>query len=117
MIVEVVEKRGETTFCDHVALCQWDSVLPNTVYDYQHVMVAHLEKCGERVVAEGFWETCSERLARPRIVAQPEVATDDVFEESDRLGLDELVDHVAEDGTDGEKAFVSVTNVGEAGLV
>lgn len=79
--------------------------------------MAHLEKCGERVVAEGFWETCPERLARPRVVAQPEVATDDVFEESDRLGFDELVDHVAEDGTDGEKAFVSVTDIGEPGLV
>jgi hypothetical protein len=79
--------------------------------------VAHLEKCGESVVAEGLWETCPERLARPRVVAQPEVATDDVFEESDRLGLDELVDHVAEDGADGEKAFVGVTDVGETGLV
>ena len=79
--------------------------------------MAHLEKCGESVVAEGLWETCPERLAPPRVVAQPEVATDDVFEESDRLGLDELVDHVAGDGADGEKAFVSVTDVGETGLV
>lgn len=95
MIVEVVEEGGETTFCDHIAL----------------------EKRGKRVVAEGLWETCPERLARPRVVAQPEVATDDVFEEADRLGLDELVDHVAEDGADGEKAFVSVTNVGKSGLI
>jgi len=95
LIVEVVEERGETTFCDHVAL----------------------EKRGKGVVTERLWETCPKRLARPRVVAQPKVATDDVFEKSDGLGLDELVDHVAEDGTDGEKAFVSVTDIGEASLV
>jgi hypothetical protein len=40
-----------------------------------------------------------------------------MFEESDRLGFDELVDHVAEDSADGEEAFVGVTNIGEPGLV
>ena len=79
--------------------------------------VTHLEKRGEGVVTKRLWETCPKRLARPRVVAQPKVATDDVFEKSDGLGLDELVDHVAEDRTDGEKAFVSVTDIGEAGLV
>ena len=117
MIVEVVEEGGETTFCDHVALWQWDYVLPNAIAGINASWVAHLEKRGERVVAEGLWETCPERLARPRVVAQPEVATNDVFEEADRLGLDKLVDHVAEDGADGEKAFVSVTNVGKSGLI
>jgi hypothetical protein len=40
-----------------------------------------------------------------------------VFEEADGLGLDELVDHVAEDGADGKEALVGVTDVGEPGLV
>jgi hypothetical protein len=79
--------------------------------------VAHLEKRGERVVTERLWKACPKRLARPRVVAQPKIATDNMFEESDRLGLDKLVDHVAEDGTDGEEALVGVTDVGEPGLV
>ena len=33
------------------------------------------------------------------------------------MGLDELVDHVAKDGTDGEEALVGVTDVGKPGLV
>jgi hypothetical protein len=79
--------------------------------------VAHLQKRGEGVVTERLWKACSKRLARPRVVAQPKIATNDMFEESDRLGLDELVDHVAEDGTDGEEALVGVTDVGEPGFV
>lgn len=79
--------------------------------------VAHLEKRGERVVTERLWKTCPERLARPRVVAQSKVATDDVLEESDRLGLDELVDHVAKYGANGEESLVGMTDVGEPGLV
>ena len=79
--------------------------------------MTHLEKRGERVVTERFWKACSKRLARSRVVAQPKIATDDMFEESNRLGLDELVDHIAENGTDGEEALVGVTDVGEPGLV
>ncbi len=40
-----------------------------------------------------------------------------MFEESDRLRLDKLIDHVAKDGADGEKTLVSVTDVREPGLV
>lgn len=79
--------------------------------------ITHLEKCGERVVAERLWEACTERLPGPRVVTQSEVATDDMFEESDSLRLDELIDHVAKDGTDGEKALIGVTDVREPSLV
>lgn len=79
--------------------------------------ITHLEKCGERVVAERLWEACTERLAGPRVVTQSEIATNDMFKESDRLRLDELIDHVAKDGADGEKALVCVTDVREPGLV
>jgi hypothetical protein len=40
-----------------------------------------------------------------------------VFEESDRLRLDELVDHVAKDGADGEEALIGVTNIREPSLI
>jgi len=95
LVVEIVEERGKTTFCDHVAL----------------------EKCGERIVAERLWEACTERLAGPRVVTQSEIATNNMFEESDRLRLYELIDHVAKDGTDGEKALIGVADVCEPGLI
>lgn len=95
MVVEIIEERGKTTFCDHVAL----------------------EKCGERVVAERLWEAGTERLPGPRVVTQSKIATNDMFEESDRLRLDELIDHVAKDGADGEKALIGVTDVREPGLI
>jgi len=79
--------------------------------------ITHLEKCGERVVAEWLWEACTERLAGPRVVTQSEIATNDMFEKSDRLRLDELIDHVAKDGANGEKALIGVTDVCEPGLV
>ncbi len=40
-----------------------------------------------------------------------------MLEQSNRLRLDELVDHVAEDGADGEEALVSVANIGEPRFV
>ena len=40
-----------------------------------------------------------------------------MLEQTNRLRLDELVDHVAEHGADGEEAFVSVTNIGQPRFV
>ena len=40
-----------------------------------------------------------------------------MLEQPNRLRLDELVDHVAEDGADGEEALVSVANVGQPRFV
>jgi hypothetical protein len=79
--------------------------------------ITHLEKCGESVVAERLREACTKRLPGPRVVTQSEIATNDMFEESDRLRLDELIDHVAKDGADGKKALIGVTDVRESGLV
>jgi hypothetical protein len=111
LLVEIIEERGKTTFCDHVALCAGKIPLECAL------RTTHLKKCGERVVAERLWEACTERLSGPRVVTQSEIATDDMFEESDRLRLDELIDHVAKDGADGEKALIGVTDVREPGLV
>jgi hypothetical protein len=57
------------------------------------------------------------RADGPEVVAEAEVAAHDVLEEADRLRLDELVDHVAEDGADGVEALVRVADVREPGLV
>jgi hypothetical protein len=116
LVVEIVEERGKTTFCDHVALCA-GKILLNDHRDECALRITHLEKCGECVVAERLWEACTERLPGPRVVAQSEIATNDMFEESDRLRLDKLIDHVAEDGADSEKALIGVTDVREPGLV
>ena len=47
----------------------------------------------------------------------PQEAAHDVLEEADRLVLDELGDHVAEHGADGEEALVRLADVGEADVV
>jgi hypothetical protein len=78
---------------------------------------AHLEKRGKRIVAKGLWETCPEGLAGPRVVAQAKITTDDVFEQADCRSLDELIHHVAKDGADSKEALISVTDIGEPGLV
>ena len=85
--------------------------------DEYALRITDLEKCGERVVAERLWEACTERLPGARVVTQSEIATNDMFEESDRLRLDELIDHVAKDGADSEKALIGVTDVREPGLI
>jgi hypothetical protein len=113
LVIEIVEERGETTFCDHVTLC----VMRFRLNEYRGLWMAHLEKCSERVVTEGLWEARPKRLTGPWIVTQPKVATNDVLEESDRLRLYELVNHVAKDSADSEKAFVGVTDIREASLV
>ena len=61
--------------------------------------------CCERVVAERVGEALSKRLARAEVVAQAEVAPDDVLEQSDRGLLSEGLDHVGEDGGDGVEAL------------
>lgn len=53
----------------------------------------------------------------PRIVAQTKVTPHYMLQQANCLGLHQLVDHVAEDGTDGIKPLVSVADVGETGLV
>ena len=97
--------------------CEGVRFLFNDQRDESALRTTYLEKRGERVVAERLWEASAERLAGPRVVTQSEVATNDMFEESDRLRLYELIDHVAKDGADGEKALIGMTDVREPGLV
>lgn len=40
-----------------------------------------------------------------------------MLQKSDCLGLDKLVDHVAEDGPNGVEPFIGMANIGETGLV
>jgi hypothetical protein len=100
-----------------ISPCVWVRFLLDDHQDECALRITHLEKCGECVVAERLWEACTERLPGSRVVTQSKIATNDMFEESDRLRLDELIDHVAKDGTDGEKALIGVTDVREPGLV
>lgn len=53
----------------------------------------------------------------PHVIGQAKVTPDNVLEQADSLGLNELGDHVAEDGADGIKALVSLTDVGQAHFV
>lgn len=58
-------------------------------------------------------------LARrsPWVVAEPEVAPDDVLQQSDRTGLLDAADHVAEYGSDCVEALICLADVSEADIV
>lgn len=53
-------------------------------------------------------ENSGGRPDAPEVVREAQVATDDVLEEADGLGLDELLDHVGEDCADGVEALVGL---------
>lgn len=57
------------------------------------------------------------RVILPEIVAESQVATYDMFEESDGLCFHELVDHVTENRPDSIEPLVGMTDVGETGLI
>ena len=47
----------------------------------------------------------------PQVITQPEITTHNMFQEPHSLRLDELVDHVAEDGADGVEPLVCVADI------
>ena len=53
----------------------------------------------------------------PHVVAESQVASDYVLEKPNSLGLDELVDHIAEHGANSVKAFIGVADVRQASLI
>ena len=53
----------------------------------------------------------------PHIVAEPQIASDDVFEKPDGLSLYELVDHIAKHGSNGVETLVGVANICKSSLV
>ena len=53
----------------------------------------------------------------PQVVAQAKIAADDMLEQADRLSLDKLIDHVAQDSADRVESLVGVADVRQAGLV
>ena len=94
----------------------------------------YLEQPIECVISQRLGETGSQRLTRsaralshplrpsqishlPKIIAQAQVTPHYVLEQSDRLGLHKLVNHVAQHGTDSVEAFIGMADVGEPGLV
>lgn len=53
----------------------------------------------------------------PGIIAEAQVAPDDMLEQAHSLRLHKLIDHVAQDSANGEEALVGVTDVREPCLV
>lgn len=53
----------------------------------------------------------------PRIIAQPQVASDDVLQQPDRSGLLDAADHVGEDCSHCIEALVRLTDVSKANVV
>jgi hypothetical protein len=91
---QIEEEGGETPLGDHVAL----------------------EQRRKGRVAERFGQARAEGLARAQVVAQAEVAPDDVLQEADGLRLDELLHHAAQDGPDRVEALVRLADVRQSGL-
>mmetsp|Transcript_9584 Transcript_9584/g.24525 ORF Transcript_9584/g.24525 Transcript_9584/m.24525 type:complete len:245 (+) Transcript_9584:56-790(+) len=72
---------------------------------------------GEFEVLELLREAVLERVARPRVVRQPQVAPNDVLEQPDGGLLSEQLHHTPQDGADGEEPRGGGAHVVEAHLV
>jgi hypothetical protein len=124
-----VRERGDRV-CVRRRLGQVDEQLDEAALS-RGVVAEHVGKGG---VTEWLREALAQSLAGASVVAQsvrselarvatmirgdkPQEAADDVLEQTDSLLLDQLVDHVAEDGADGVEAFVRLADVGEASVV
>lgn len=53
----------------------------------------------------------------PRIISETKIATNHVFKNTKGLCFNQLKNHVVEYGADGIKAFICLTNVGEAQII
>jgi hypothetical protein len=73
-----------------------------------------LVKC---IITQGLGKAGAQGFPGPQIIAESKIAPDDVFEEPNCLSCNKLLDHVAQYGSNGEEALVSMANVGETGLV
>ena len=71
----------------------------------------------ERLVAQTLRKGIAQRLSRPGVVREAEVAADAVLQKTDRGGRDKIVDHVAEDLADGEKSIGCGAHISEAAVV
>lgn len=47
----------------------------------------------------------------PHVVAEPQVASDNMFKKPNCLSLNELVDHVAKDSPNSVESFICMANV------
>lgn len=57
LFTQIVQESGKTSLRNHISL----------------------EQCTECVISQWFWQTGSQRLASPRVVAQPQVTPHDVL--------------------------------------
>lgn len=53
----------------------------------------------------------------PGVIAQPEVAPNDMLQQPDRSSLLDAADHVGQDGSNGIESFVCLTDVGKANVI
>lgn len=73
-----------------------------------------MEEC---FVAQTWRKFPAQRLSRPGVVREAEVAADAVLQKTDRGGRDKTVDHVAEDLADSVKSIGCSTHISEAVVV
>jgi len=53
----------------------------------------------------------------PKIIAQAEIAPDNVLKEPDSLSLNKLIYHITQHSSDSVEAFIGMADISEASLV
>ncbi len=53
----------------------------------------------------------------PQVVAQPQITSNNVLEETNCLCFDQLIDHVAENGSHGVEPFICVADIGQTRFI
>lgn len=76
-----------------------------------------LQKLAEGCVAERGRETSPECLSGARIVAQSQVASNDMFEKAHCASLLDTRDHIRQYGTHCIKAFIRLADVGQSDVI
>lgn len=75
------------------------------------------EKLREGGITQRAWKACTKRLTRAWVIAETQVAADDVFEQAHRLTVDDLRHHVVEHSANGVEALIRLADVGKTHVV
>jgi hypothetical protein len=71
----------------------------------------------ESRIAEWFWEALSQSLSRACVVAQSQEAPNNMLQKTNCLLFYQLIDHVAQNGTNGVEAFICLADVCQSDIV
>lgn len=76
-----------------------------------------LQQLTERSIPQGPWQASPQGLPCSRIIAQPQVTPDDMFEQPHRLTLHNLTDHVTQHRPHRIKPLVGLADVRQSHII